>query len=290
MLAFCLEPLTFMIWMTRTTFPIPLWRRQETSRDFWRANPLRHLVGGRFLEWSVGDMEDPLPQQHFLVDPAHPRLSYIGCLYRWQLERGGCWLKSGSIMRKWVSQGATRWVSHVHIREDNRGFIRPNVGGPGTTGRDVIVVMIIVRPSDFWHCDCLTFEILRPNTLVTFCHKGLGTPRSWFSWWLKRHLQKDFSTSTLTQPGAIPPMAEMQAMWWCRLLANEVKDTQHRKNMKKNYMKRSMKYIYIYTWISKEWLRFFLTLKHCLDWLDLLLIHFFSVSLGGQDVKLKHAS
>lgn len=55
-----------------------------------------------------GDMEDPLPQQHFLVDPAHPRLSYIG-------------------------------------------FIRPNVG-------------------------------------------------------------------------AIPPMAEMQAMWWCRLLANEVKE------------------------------------------------------------------
>ena len=32
----------------------------------------------------------------------------------------------------------------------------------------------------------------------------------------------------LTQPGAIPPMAEMQAMWWCRLLANEVKDTQSR--------------------------------------------------------------
>lgn len=43
---------------------------------------LQHLSGRSFfLEWSVGDMEDPLPQQHFLVDPAHPRLSYIGCLW-----------------------------------------------------------------------------------------------------------------------------------------------------------------------------------------------------------------
>eukprot|EP00435_Cladocopium_sp_Y103_P064416 s1261_g26.t1 len=25
--------------------------------------------------------------------------------------------------------------------------------------------------------------------------------------------------------GAIPPMAEMQAMWWCRLLENQVKDS-----------------------------------------------------------------
>ena len=24
--------------------------------------------------------------------------------------------------------------------------------------------------------------------------------------------------------GAIPPMAEMQAMWWCRLLENKVKE------------------------------------------------------------------
>lgn len=25
--------------------------------------------------------------------------------------------------------------------------------------------------------------------------------------------------------GAIPPMAEMQAMWWCRLLEDKVKDS-----------------------------------------------------------------
>eukprot|EP00438_Fugacium_kawagutii_P029845 Skav200971 [mRNA] locus=scaffold448:642386:647441:- [translate_table: standard] len=32
-----------------------------------------------------------------------------------------------------------------------------------------------------------------------------------------------FKTSSAV-PGAIPPMAEMQAMWWCRLLENQVQD------------------------------------------------------------------
>ena len=162
MLAFCPESLTF----TRTTFPIPLRRRHETSRDLCNT-----WVVGRFFgmigRWHGGSTASAT----FLGGSCASTLELhwllvVGNMSSWQLKKGRvvcCWLKSRSIMRKKCESRATQMGVTSVTSAKQQPRLHPAQRRPPPRRwpwRDVIGcrsflivdledVMMIVIPSDF---------------------------------------------------------------------------------------------------------------------------------------------